>query len=322
MTNRKSSIKVDTEFSLIERYFAGRDSYHSDTLLSVGDDAALLQIPQNHQLVLSVDTLVEGTHFLKGADPEALAHKLLAVNLSDLAAMGAEPRWATLALTLPEVDSQWLDHFSRGLFLLAERYQIDLVGGDTTRGPLTLTLQIHGIIPLSAEVRRRGAKPGEQICVTNSLGAAGFALQQLLEGEGGASVAVLQQPLDRPTPQIEAGLLLRNHATAMIDISDGLLADLGHILEQSGVGAWLELDAIPIHPYLLDLPRVQQLTLALTAGEDYQLCFTLSPERLEEVANGLAEIGCEMSVVGEIRSQSGLHWEGEWRPEKEGFQHF
>ncbi len=309
------------EFSLIRDYFYREERYHPETVLGVGDDAALLNIPEGQQLVVSVDTMVEGVHFLQGSDPEALGHKLLAVNLSDMAAMGANPMWATLALTIPCNDPAWLEPFSRGIFALADRFRVDLVGGDTTRGPLTLTLQIHGTAPAGEAIHRSGAADGDLICVTNALGAAGLALKRLKAGEGAEKI---RHTLERPTPQLEAGILLRSSATAMIDISDGLLADLSHILERSGVGADLNLDAIPLHPALEQLPLQQQLDLAMTAGDDYELCFTLPTERLEGVTEQLSEVGTRVTVVGRIRQELGIGFSGtaSWHPSIEGYQHF
>ena len=317
--NSRSSRKRGGEFSLIRDYFSDRPHFHPETRLGIGDDAALLEVPEGHQLVISIDTMVEGVHFLKDVDPAALGHKLMAVNLSDLAAMGAEPRWATLALTLPENDPVWLHQFSQGLFALADRYRVDLVGGDTTRGPLTLTLQIHGIVPAGQATTRSAAQVGDLIGVTGSLGAAGYALQQLQQGK---EAEAIRNALERPLPQIEAGLHLRGCATAMIDLSDGLLADLGHITQCSGVAAKLNLDAIPIAPALAHLDRVQQLEFALTAGDDYQLCFTFPGELKASLDEQLEKIGCMWSVVGEIQTGSGIHWEEAWQPATEGFQHF
>ncbi len=311
--------KGATEFSLIREYFSTQSRHHRETRLGIGDDAALLQLAAGQQLVVSVDTMVEGVHFLPGTDPAALGHKLLAVNLSDLAAMGAEPRWATLALTLPQADPEWLQPFSRGLFALADRYRVDLVGGDTTRGPLTLTLQIQGVVPQGEAVTRSGAALGELICVTNTLGGAGYALHCLQQGRAAEQI---RHQLERPTPQIEAGLQLRGAASAMIDLSDGLLADLGHITECSGVGARLDLQAVPVDPALRHLPIGEQLHYAVTAGDDYQLCFTLPPSLLQPVLERLQAVGCDCSVVGQIVSEPGVPWDGAWHPAVAGFQHF
>ncbi len=309
------------EFSLIRDYFYRTERYHPESVLGIGDDAALLNLPEGHQLVVSMDTMVEGVHFLKGTDPEALGHKLLAVNLSDLAAMGAEPMWATLALTLPERDPEWLSRFSRGLFGLADHFRVDLVGGDTTRGPRTLTLQVQGTVPAGEAVHRSGTAVDDLICVTNTLGAAGLALRLLKAGEGAEEV---RHHLERPNPRIREGRLLRGDATSMIDISDGLLADLGHILEQSGAGADLNLDAIPLHPALAQLPLQQQLDLAMAAGDDYELCFTLPPQKLESVSHQLSEAGTRITVVGKIRQEQGVGFSGAttWHPSTAGYQHF
>lgn len=315
----RSSKKGASEFSLIREHFSNQTPHHSETLLGIGDDAALLQVPEGHQLVVSMDTMVEGVHFLKGTDPAALGHKLLAVNLSDLAAMGAEPRWATLALTLPENDPEWLQQFSQGLFALADQYKVDLVGGDTTRGPLTLTLQIHGTVPNGKAITRSGAQPGDLICVTNTLGAAGYALKQLQQDGVAESI---RHYLEKPIPQVEAGIQLRDHATAMIDLSDGLLADLGHIIQRSEVGAQLNLDAIPVDSALSHLSREEQLNLSLTAGDDYQLCFTIPNLQKEAVTARLQTVDCMWSVVGAIQAKSGIYWEDEWQPATVGYQHF
>lgn len=318
----KKSSQGDDEFSLIENHFYRAEKYHPETILGIGDDASLLQIPAGKQLVVSIDTMVEGVHFLQDTSPEALGHKLMAVNLSDLAAMGATPVWATLALTIPENDPEWLSRFSRGLFAQADRYKVDLVGGDTTRGPLTLTLQIHGLVPEGSAVRRDGAKTGDLVCVTNSLGAAALALKLVQQGEGAEEVI---NYLEHPTPRVEAGVILREYATSMIDISDGLLADIGHILERSGVGAAIDLGAIPIHPSLSILPTAEErLELAVTAGDDYELCFTIPEHELLNVEKLLSDIGVTQSVIGVINKDIGLQWHGAsgWVPEKSGFQHF
>ena len=321
-TSKKDRSVGDGEFSLIREFFLGRAKHHSETTLGIGDDASILQVPEGKQLVISVDTMVEGVHFLRGADPESLGHKLLAVNLSDMAAMGAEPVWATLALTIPKKNKEWLEQFSRGLFALADRHRVDLVGGDTTRGPLTLTMQIHGLVSEGRAVRRSGADAGDLVCVTNTLGAAALALELI---EQGRDAEEIRHHLERPTPRVEAGIVLRSYATSMIDISDGLLADLGHVLEQSGVGAVLDLDSIPLHPSLLSISSVEKrFDLALGAGDDYELCFTIAVDDLEDVGSQLSELGCDLSVVGTIQQGGGLRWEDStgWSPSRVGFNHF
>ncbi len=313
--------KAYGEFELIEQFFCRHSHYHPSTLLGIGDDAAAVVLEPKEQLLLAVDTMVSGTHFLPDCDPAAVGHKLLAVNLSDLAAMGGEPRWATLALTLPESDGEWLSRFSIGLLELASRYRVDLIGGDTTRGPLSVTLQIQGVVPVGEMVRRQGARPGDRIVVTGPLGGAGYALQQRLQG--GALEFEDARPLDYPEPQVAAGQALRGQATAMIDISDGLLADMGHLLASSGVGGQLDLAAIPLADPLIPMSRQQQLDLALTAGEDYQLCFTLPPERVPTTKRALGQLGVEISMIGEVVVGSGVQWQERWRPTHSGgYNHF
>ncbi|HIJ35222.1 MAG TPA: thiamine-phosphate kinase, partial [Gammaproteobacteria bacterium] len=198
-------------------------------------------------------------------------------------------------------------------------YQIDLVGGDTTRGPLTLTLQAHGVVPVGKAIRRDGAQAGDLICVTNRLGAAGYALQQLQQGQEAANI---RHHLERPMPCVEAGLRLRGYASAMVDVSDGLLADLEHILQRSGVGAKLDLESIPFHPALAELSVEQQLNFALVAGDEYQLCFTLPQEAYPLLCRELEEIAVPITVVGEVEKGNQLKWSGDWSPASRGYQHF
>ncbi|MCB1820929.1 MAG: thiamine-phosphate kinase, partial [Candidatus Competibacteraceae bacterium] len=227
-----------SEFALIDRYFAAHDVRRPDVVLGIGDDCALLVPPSGQQLAVTMDTLIADVHFFAAADPEGIGHKALAVNLSDLAAMGATPAWATLALTLPQVDEKWLDAFCRGLFTLANRHEVQLVGGDTTHGPATvITLQAHGFVPPDRALRRDGARPGDHIYVTGTPGDAGLALAAAF---GKATVTdqyadYLRLRLERPEPRIAQGLTLRGIANAVIDLSDGLAQDLGHILERSQV---------------------------------------------------------------------------------------
>ncbi len=276
------------EFSLISRHFTHRTRH---TLLGVGDDAALIQPRRGHVLAISADMLVEGRHFFKGADPEALGHKTLAVNLSDLAAMGATPRWATLALALPRIDDAWLTAFSRGLMRLARGHGVDLVGGDTTRGPLNLCVQIMGEVPAAKALRRDGARAGDDIWVSGTLGdaALGVAARNNKITPKKQLLTIASQRLDRPTPRVALGTALRGIARSAIDISDGLLADLGHICERSQVAAVIECDALPRSPLLQAVAangatsHVAQAAL-LAGGDDYELCFTAPPSRRAVVA--------------------------------------
>ena len=234
-----------TEFDLIRRYFTRATP---GALLGVGDDAALLRVSAGSVLAVSSDMLVSGTHFLPDAEPFSLGHKTLAVNLSDMAAMGAQPRWATLAIALPDADDAWLEKFSAGFFSLAQHYGVELVGGDTTRGPLNLCVTIIGEVPQGRALLRSGAQPGDEIWVSGYLGDAALALAHL-QGRIALSEADLDicvQALHRPQPRVELGLALRGIATSAIDISDGLLADLGHILEASRIGAQIDLVKLPV----------------------------------------------------------------------------
>ena len=296
------------EFQVIERFFSALGATRDDVHLGVGDDCAVLDVPAGRQLAVTLDTLVEGIHFVQGVDPEALGHKALAVNLSDLAAMGAEPAWVTLALTLPSVDESWLAAFARGFGDLARRYGVALVGGDTTRGPLSISIEAHGFVAADAALRRDGACPGDLIYVTGTLGdaALGLLVQQGLY-TAPEHLGFLRSRLDRPTPRIEAGLALRGLATSAIDISDGLASDLGHVLDASGCGATLYLDRLPLSSGVRDyVEEAGDWAPALSGGDDYELCFTV-PERRQGEAERLAdELECGVNWIGIIDRQPGL----------------
>lgn len=319
-----------SEFSLIDRYFAAHGLRRPDVALGIGDDCALLISPVDQQLVVTMDTLVADVHFFAAADPEGLGHKALAVNLSDLAAMGAVPAWATLALTLPRADEDWLDRFCRGLFALADRYGVQLVGGDTTHGPTTvITLQAHGFVPPGLALRRDGAKPGDGIYITGTPGDAGLALAAAF---GKVTVAPeyrddVRQRLERPEPRITQGLTLRGVASAAIDVSDGLAQDLGHILERSRVGARLEVDRLPLSPALTaSLDRDAAIVTALASGDDYELCFTVPPERAAQLEAAAAGWECRCTGIGVITDEPGLQLvraDGSpFRLERLGYDHF
>lgn len=289
------------EFSLIRHHFAGLTPGRGDVILGIGDDGALLQPSSGMQLVVTSDTLVAGRHFPESTAPADIGWKALAVNLSDLAAMGAEPRWFTLALTLPAADAAWLERFAAGLRELAVASGIGLVGGDTTRGPLSITITAMGEVPSGQALRRDGARPGDRICVTGTLGDAALALRLL---EQPALPAVLRQRLDRPTPRIAAGLALRGLATAALDLSDGLAGDLGHILAASGVGAEIDLAALPASAHFNGLaPAVERTELMLRGGDDYELCVCLPPEAVEEAQQRL---DVPLTEIGRITAETGL----------------
>ena len=269
-----------SEFELIRRFF----THHSPgAILGVGDDAALVRASAGTELAISADMLVEGRHFLRGADPALLGHKALAVNLSDMAAMGATPRWATLALALPGVDARWLSAFARGFMALARKHRVDLVGGDTTRGPLTICVQIMGEVPRGRALRRDGAKAGDEIWVSGRLGEAALALEGRIK-IAPRERAILARRLHAPTPRVSLGIALRGIARSAIDISDGLLADLGHICERSKVRAVVEWERVPVAPLVRKLASGRSaMAAALGGGDDYELCFTAPRARREAV---------------------------------------
>ena len=299
-----------SEFSLIDHYFAAHGLRRPDVALGIGDDCALLIPPTGQQLVVTMDTLVADVHFFAATDPEGLGHKALAVNLSDLASMGAVPAWAMLALTLPKADEDWLERFCRGLFALADRHGMQLVGGDTTHGPvITITIQAHGFVPPGLALRRDGAQPGDGVYVTGTPGDAGLALAVAF---GKAAVApeyrsFVQERLERPAPRIAEGVALREIASAAIDVSDGLAQDLGHILERSRVGARLDVDRLPLSPALMaSLNRDAAIITALAGGDDYELCFTVPLERVERLETVAAGWECRCTRVGVITAEPGL----------------
>ena len=306
------------EFDLIRRYFAVHVPKHPFNQLGIGDDCALLAVPQGYQLAVTTDTMVENVHFFADADPELLGYKLLAVNLSDLAAMGAEPFAVTLALTLPKIDADWLQAFSNGFMRLARQHQVDLIGGDTTSGPLTLTVQAMGIVPQGKALLRSSAQVGDLIYVTGPIGNAGLGLK-IKQGFACANSAAILQSLHQPQPRIAAGLALRGIASACIDISDGLAADLGHILEKSGVGACLQWERLPLSEQVLDyIQSTQDWCMPLTAGDDYELCFTVTPDLASQLSD-------HVYYLGVIEAEPGLRIQRNGRLESlesKGFEHF
>jgi len=312
-----------SEFELIQQFFSNSDTCRPDVSLGVGDDCALLNVPAGKELVVSIDTLVEGVHFIKGADPEALGHKSLAVNLSDLAAMGAEPAWVTLALTLPSVDENWLAAFCRGFARLAAEHNVQLVGGDTTRGPLNISIQAHGFVDAGSALRRDAAQPGDLIYVTGTLGDAGLALQA---PQNNLPLSI-QLRLDRPTPRLAEGQALIGLANAAIDISDGLISDLGHICDASGVGAVLQVKDLPCSQAVCDhIQMSNDWSLPLSAGDDYELCVTVAAEKQAEVERLAMDFECGLTKVGYIEAQPGircLRADGQdFQQVSAGYEHF
>lgn len=289
-----------SEFDLIRRHFT---KHTSDALLGIGDDAALLMPGAGNVLAVSSDMLVAGTHFFHDADPFMLGHKALAVNLSDMAAMGAKPRWVTLALSISEAVEAWLERFSAGFLSLAEQHGVGLVGGDTTRGPLSLSITIIGEVPQGQSLLRSGAQAGDEIWVSGNLGDAALALAHM-QGTttlNDVQFAACSSALHQPQPRVTLGMALRGIAKSAIDISDGLLADLGHILEASNVGAQLSYSALPTSEVLRDLlPHPLGKRCVLSGGDDYELCFTADVQDHEKVSAIGVQLGLNLTCIGEI----------------------
>ncbi|TAN08411.1 MAG: thiamine-phosphate kinase [Rhodanobacteraceae bacterium] len=300
-----------SEFALIDALRARTSVARRDVALGIGDDAALLAVPDGQQLVACTDTLVAGIHFLPDTAPEDLGWRALAVNLSDLAAMGAEPAWALLALTLPQALPRFIDRFAAGFAELARAHGVALVGGDTTQGPLAVTVTALGCVPPGRALTRRGAKAGDAVFVTGTLGDAVAALYGLRDGNFGSGrttvAPALLTALNRPQPRLAAGLALRGIATACIDVSDGLLADLGHVCALSGVGAELDADALPVSAALAaTFEHAACIDMALAGGDNYELCFTAPAARAAEVARVLAQVPGGVTHIGRIVAGSGV----------------
>jgi len=302
------------EFSIIDTYFNRKNANSVD--LGVGDDSALLTPPPQQQLVICADTLVAGRHFPIDTDPHAIGWKSVAVNLSDIAAMGATPHSILLALSLPQIDHDWLKAFSQGLYDCCDQFGVNLIGGDTTQSPhLTLSVTALGWVDIGQAITRSGAKPGDLICVSGTVGDAAFALQHLGHP--------LQKRLDYPTPRCQLGAALKGLAHSMIDVSDGLAQDLGHILKASQVGAKLQLENLPISPALHALSDEQKWQYALAGGDDYELCFTISPQNYEKLLQKQLDIS--ISIIGTIQQQHGLTFEKDGVDHSlqfNGYQHF
>lgn len=294
-----------SEFDLIRRFFTRPVR---KAALGVGDDCALIEARPGHQLAISTDMLVSGRHFFPDVDPHALGHKALAVNLSDLAAMGAEPRAFTLALALPDAQADWLGEFAAGMLALADAHGCELVGGDTTRGPLTICVTVFGDVPAHAALRRDAARPGDDLWVSGTLGDARLALGDC-RGEWllpEPDFSQVRPRMDMPAPRVALGLALRGVAHAALDLSDGLVGDLGHILARSQVGAIVDVDALPRSAVLSRQPAECQLDCVLAGGDDYELCFTAPAGAREAVVEIGARLGLALSRVGSITPEPGL----------------
>ncbi len=319
------------EFSLIQRYFQRKgqqNSSHDGVRLGIGDDAALLMPPPHHELVISTDTLIVGRHFPIDTDPFDIGWKAVAVNLSDLAAMGATAHSILLALTLPKADPDFLASLAEGVFALCDASNVALIGGDTTRGEtLSLTVTALGWVPEGQAIKRSGAQIGDLIVVSNTLGDAAYALQNLHLNQN------LKSSLDRPTPRLSLGQALRGYASAMLDISDGLAQDLGHILTASNVSGRIDVEKLPFSPTLTALNIEQRAAFALCGGDDYELCFTISPQKFANLEQHWLQFQhsqeLSLTVIGEIVQHAPnterltvLHHNQPFHVELNGFKHF
>ena len=310
------------EFDLIARIRA-RVATRGDVVLGIGDDAALLQVPPDRQLAVSMDTLNAGVHFPEDTPPSAIGWKALAVNLSDLAAMGAQPAWCTLSLSLPQADPAWIDAFLDGFLSLAGQHDVALVGGDTTRGPLSIAVTAMGLVEPGRALRRDGARVGDEVWVTGTLGDAAGGLA-LLDRE---AVPALRARLDRPTPRVAAGRALAGIATACVDVSDGLLADLGHVCARSHVAARIDVDALPASAALMEvIGEADRIALQASGGDDYELCFTAPADAGADIGAVSAQLGLRITRIGRIVAGEGVHpvdaKSQPWSSPRRGYDHF
>ena len=318
------------EFELIRRYFArtGARPGVGSTILGIGDDAAVLRLPAGHDLVAAVDTIVAGRHFLRGSDPRSIGHRALAVNLSDLAAMGAIPAWATLALTLPAADPDWLEGFAAGFFDLAREHGVELVGGDTTAGPLAISVQILGAVPAGEGLRRSGARPGDLIAVTGTLGDAGAGLEVARSPQRAhdAHARALLRHYEFPAPRVAFGRAVRGIASAAMDVSDGLAGDLAKLAAASGVAAAVDVERLPLSAALRATASPDQaLDQALGGGDDYELVLAVAPAAASRLAAAAAGTATPVTVIGEFLAGEGVRWTRGARsyvPARGGFDHF
>ena len=296
---------MPSEFNLIARFFTRPTP---SVALGIGDDCALINPKPHTQIAISCDMLVSGIHFFADTDPKQLGHKSLAVNLSDLAAMGAKPLAFTLALSLPKADEAWLKPFSDGLFALADQFHCPLIGGDTTRGPLNICITVFGEIPDNTALRRDFAKEGDDIWISGSIGDARAALE-FLQGKVSLDSEKLGFALSRlhmPTPRITLGMAIRQYANAAIDLSDGLTGDISHILNRSQMGATINVDALPKGAILHDQPRHFQMHCMLAGGDDYELCFTAPPSNRESIIQAALKVNIPVTLIGKIEKTPGL----------------
>ena len=318
------------EQEVIARYFS-QHSAGASVELGVGDDGAVVRPPDNSKLVMTVDTLNEGTHFYSNCPPEHLGHKALAVNLSDLAAMGATPLWATLSLSLPAIEHRWLERFSRGLYSLADRYNVRVVGGDLVRGALSISIQATGYLKTGRALTRSHARPDDLIYVSGTLGDAAMGLKLYQDG---GSCAVSKKDLNyfllrlnRPQPRVGVGQEIASFASAAIDLSDGLLLDVQRLLHMSGVGARIDLDRVPLSDAMKrQLHTDEDWSFVLSGGDDYELAFTANPEYSGEIGTVSVSAGCPITKIGQVTQGSAMELlqagHAYSPPDKLGFDHF
>lgn len=320
------------EFDLIRRFFerdAAGQGAQQGVLLGIGDDAALLRLPDGSDLVAAVDTIVAGRHFPPATDAHSIGHRALAVNLSDMAAMGANPAWATLSLTMPIADAAWLQEFSSGLLDLAREHGVALVGGDTTRGPLTVSVQILGSVPRGAALRRSGAKAGDLLVATGTLGDSGAGLAFALNAPRDLNRSIVDeliQRFDYPIPRVRFGIAARQSASAAMDISDGLVGDLPKLAAASGVHAHVQVERLPLSAALrAAVSETQAREWALAAGDDYELLLAVSPAMYPKLEASARQLNLTLSIIGELSSGSGVSWSlhgVDYKPAVTGYDHF
>lgn len=316
------------EFDLIKHFFTEQAVKRKDVILGIGDDCALIQPGERQHVAVTTDTLVAGVHFPLETEPRAIGHKAVAVNLSDLAAIGAEPSWISLALTLPEVDEAWLKEFCSGVFELCEYYNVQLIGGDTTQGPLSITVTAQGVTPADKYLLRSGAKAGDWLYVTGEIGDAALALLHL-QGKIKIEDVFTSQAMTKlnyPKPRVLAGQALREYASAAIDLSDGLIADLQHICKASGVGANIVVDALPLSNVMRDtLEQEEAIELALSGGDDYELLFTVAEDNKVGMETSLSHAGINITCIGQINASEKITTTLNNKPvsiSTSGFEHF
>ncbi len=314
------------EFEVIHHLLAHVPAQAAQLRVGIGDDAAIFAPPAGHEIVVATDSLVLGTHFTEDLPAAAIAHRALAVNLSDLAAMGAEPCWFLLNLSMPKAETGWVEDFATGLAALARLHSVTLIGGDTVRGPLAVSVTAIGYVPTGQALRRRGAQPGDGIFVTGRLGNAGYAWRQLAASNGWSETDPLFAAFSQPSPRVKQGLALRDLATAAIDLSDGLQVDLQRLMSASGLGAEVQVERLPLDPSLIERCGIDRArSLALLGGDDYELCFTAPMQAAAALEDSARHWDCGLTRIGECRPGADIDLKlngRSWAASIEEYQHF